>query len=93
MSEQNRTDRAPALSMLSEEEEMFREAVRDFSESEIAPRATEMDRNEAFDADLITQHQIAWADDHARNSSTVMRCVGRTMVIWAGPLFRSPAWP
>jgi alkylation response protein AidB-like acyl-CoA dehydrogenase len=41
--------------MLSEEEEMFREAVRDFSESEIAPRATEMDRNEAFDPDLIPQ--------------------------------------
>lgn len=55
MSEQNRTDGAPALSMLSEEEAMFREAVRDFSESEIAPRATEMDRNEAFDADLIPQ--------------------------------------
>jgi alkylation response protein AidB-like acyl-CoA dehydrogenase len=55
MSDNKRTELAPALSMLSEEEEMFREAVRDFSESEIAPRASEMDRNEAFDADLIPQ--------------------------------------
>ena len=55
MSDQNRTEGAPALTMLSEEEEMFREAVRDFAESEIAPRTTEMDRNEAFDADLIPQ--------------------------------------
>jgi alkylation response protein AidB-like acyl-CoA dehydrogenase len=44
-----------ALTTLSEEEEMFREAVRDFAESEIAPRAAEMDRNQAMDADLIPQ--------------------------------------
>jgi alkylation response protein AidB-like acyl-CoA dehydrogenase len=46
---------APALSTLSEEEEMFREAVRDFAETEIAPRAGDMDKNQAFDADLLPQ--------------------------------------
>jgi alkylation response protein AidB-like acyl-CoA dehydrogenase len=45
----------PALSTLSEEEGMFREAVRDFAESEIAPRVTEMDRNQALDPDLMPQ--------------------------------------
>ncbi len=46
---------APALSTLSEEEEMFREAVRDFAETEIAPRVGDMDKNQAFDADLLPQ--------------------------------------
>jgi alkylation response protein AidB-like acyl-CoA dehydrogenase len=46
---------APALSTLSEEEEMFREAVRDFAEAEIAPRVGDMDKNQAFDADLLPQ--------------------------------------
>ncbi len=46
---------APALSTLSEEEEMFREAVRDFAETEIAPRAGDMVKNQAFDADLLPQ--------------------------------------
>ena len=55
MSTANPTDSAPALTTLSEEEEMFREAVRDFAESEIAPRVPEMDRNQAFDSDLIPQ--------------------------------------
>ncbi len=34
---------------------MFRDAVRDFAESEIGPRVTEMDRNQALDADLLPQ--------------------------------------
>ncbi len=55
MSEPISTDPAPALTTLSEEEEMFREAVRDFAESEVAPRVTEMDRNQALDADLLPQ--------------------------------------
>ncbi len=55
MSEPNSTDPAPALTTLSEEEEMFREAVRDFAESEVAPRVIEMDRNQALDADLLPQ--------------------------------------
>lgn len=45
----------PALTTLSEEEEMFREAVRDFAETEIGPRSGEMDKNQAFDADLLPQ--------------------------------------
>lgn len=45
----------PALTSLSEEENMFREAVRDFAESEVAPRVTAMDRNQALDRDLIPQ--------------------------------------
>ncbi len=55
MSEPISIDPIPALTTLSEEEEMFREAVRDFAESEIAPRVSEMDRNQALDADLIPQ--------------------------------------
>jgi alkylation response protein AidB-like acyl-CoA dehydrogenase len=42
-----------ALTTLSEEENMFREAVRDFAESEIAPRVTSMDRAQAMDPELI----------------------------------------
>jgi len=55
MSEPNSANAVPALTSLSEEEGMFREAVRDFAESEIAPRVAEMDRNQAFDADLLPQ--------------------------------------
>jgi len=55
MSSPNSNDPAPALTTLSEEEEMFREAVRGFAETEIAPRVPEMDRNQAFDADLLPQ--------------------------------------
>ena len=33
------TTAQPALTMLSEEEQMFRDAVREFSESEIRPKA------------------------------------------------------
>jgi len=55
MSEPTSTNAVPALTTLSEEEGMFREAVRDFAENEIAPRVAEMDRNQAFDTDLIPQ--------------------------------------
>jgi alkylation response protein AidB-like acyl-CoA dehydrogenase len=44
-----------ALTTLSEEEGMFREAVRDFAESEIAPRIMQMDRDQTMDPDLISQ--------------------------------------
>lgn len=43
----------PALTRLSEEEEMFREAVRDFAESEVAPRVARMDAAQKMDEDLI----------------------------------------
>ncbi|MGD2068321.1 MAG: acyl-CoA dehydrogenase [Gemmatimonadota bacterium] len=45
----------PALTMLSEEEEMFRDAVRDFATSEIAHRAMKMDKAAQLDADLVPQ--------------------------------------
>ena len=46
-------DARPALTTLSEEEEMFRDAVRDFAQSEIAPRIQAMDEAERIDPDLI----------------------------------------
>jgi alkylation response protein AidB-like acyl-CoA dehydrogenase len=55
MSQQLKAADAPALTTLSEEEGMFRAAVRDFAESEIAPRVAGMDRKQAYDADLIPQ--------------------------------------
>ena len=44
-----------ALTTLSEEEGMFREAVQDFAQSEITPRITTMDRAQALDPELIPQ--------------------------------------
>ena len=43
----------PALTMLTEEEQMFRDAVRDFATTEIAPRVLKMDEAQQIDADLI----------------------------------------
>ncbi len=45
----------PALTSLSDEEQMFREAVRDFSTSEIAPLVSQMDQTRELDAGLIPQ--------------------------------------
>jgi alkylation response protein AidB-like acyl-CoA dehydrogenase len=45
-------DRA-ALTHLSEEEAMFRDAVRDWAQAEIGPRAHAMDRAGAYDASLL----------------------------------------
>jgi alkylation response protein AidB-like acyl-CoA dehydrogenase len=44
---------APALSILSEEESMFRDAVREFAETEIRPHVYEMDEAAQFRQDLI----------------------------------------
>jgi alkylation response protein AidB-like acyl-CoA dehydrogenase len=41
------------LTQLSEDEEMFRDAVREFANSEIAPRAAHMDEAQQMDAALI----------------------------------------
>jgi alkylation response protein AidB-like acyl-CoA dehydrogenase len=49
------TDIHPALTMLNEEERMFQEAVRDFAQSEIAPKTMEMDKAQQLDSDLIGQ--------------------------------------
>jgi alkylation response protein AidB-like acyl-CoA dehydrogenase len=43
----------PALTALSEEENMFREMVRQFAEEQIAPGIMEMDRAAVMDASLI----------------------------------------
>ncbi|MBA3346596.1 MAG: acyl-CoA dehydrogenase [Gemmatimonadales bacterium] len=43
----------PALTVLSEEESMFREAVREFAESEVRPHVQAMDEAGALNADLI----------------------------------------
>ena len=45
----------PALTHLSEDETMFRDAVREFAREEIGPRVSAMDERQAMDADLIPQ--------------------------------------
>ena len=42
-----------ALTVLTEEEEMFRDIVRDFAEKEIAPLVSTMDRETAFEPSLL----------------------------------------
>ena len=44
---------APALTSLSEEETMFRDAVREFAETEVRPHVQEMDEAAQFRPDLI----------------------------------------
>jgi alkylation response protein AidB-like acyl-CoA dehydrogenase len=44
---------APALTVLSEEESMFRDAVREFAESEIRPHVHEMDEAARFRPEII----------------------------------------
>jgi alkylation response protein AidB-like acyl-CoA dehydrogenase len=43
----------PPLTLLTEEEQMFRDTVRQFAEETIAPRVSDMDRDAAIDRDLI----------------------------------------
>jgi alkylation response protein AidB-like acyl-CoA dehydrogenase len=45
----------PALTMLSEEESMFRDAVREFAETDIRPHVYEMDQAAQFRPDLIAK--------------------------------------
>jgi alkylation response protein AidB-like acyl-CoA dehydrogenase len=44
---------APALTVLSEEESMFRDAVREFAESDIRPHVHEMDEAAQFRQDIL----------------------------------------
>ncbi|MEE8060896.1 MAG: acyl-CoA dehydrogenase [Gemmatimonadales bacterium] len=46
---------AQPLTMLSEEEEMFREAVREFAEAEVVPYVSEMDEAAEIRPDLVQQ--------------------------------------
>lgn len=55
MSERTSTDSIPALTALSEDEELFREAVRDFAVSEITPLVHQMDHDQALDPGLLSQ--------------------------------------
>lgn len=45
----------PALTVLSDDESMFRDAVRDFSEAEVAPLVASMDAAQQIDGDLVRQ--------------------------------------
>ena len=45
----------PPLTLLTEEEQMFREMVRQFAEETVAPRVHDMDRDAQMDLDLIPQ--------------------------------------
>src|SRR5690606_3419852 len=45
----------PPLTVLTEEEQMFRETVRQYAEDTIAPRVMRMDEQARLDADLIPQ--------------------------------------
>ena len=45
----------PALSVLTEQERMFQEAVRDFAASEVAPRSRAMDEAQELDPSLLPQ--------------------------------------
>jgi butyryl-CoA dehydrogenase/short/branched chain acyl-CoA dehydrogenase len=47
------TTTQPALTMLTEEEVMFRDAVGEFSQAEIAPKAREMEQNARYDEALL----------------------------------------
>src|SRR5690349_5554701 len=45
----------PALTQLSDEEELFRSSIREFAEGEIRPRVEKMEHEGKLDADLIAQ--------------------------------------
>ena len=49
------TEPTPALTSLSEQEEMFQEAVREFAVGEIRPRVQQMDEAQAVDPGLVEQ--------------------------------------
>src|SRR5687768_12002628 len=50
------TDARPALTILSEEEEMFRDAVAGFAEEEVRPRVMEMERAARIDPELLPKY-------------------------------------
>jgi alkylation response protein AidB-like acyl-CoA dehydrogenase len=49
------TDARPALTMLTEQEQMFQQAVRDFAVAEIAPKAMAMDQAQQMDPGIVAQ--------------------------------------
>jgi alkylation response protein AidB-like acyl-CoA dehydrogenase len=55
MSQMIEQQRASALTLLSEDEEMFRSSVREFSEGELRPRVERMDEEGKLDPALVKQ--------------------------------------
>ncbi len=53
---QTHTDTRPALTTLSEEELMFRDAVTGFAEDEVRPRVMEMERAAKIHPDLLPKY-------------------------------------
>src|SRR5215213_2414072 len=53
---QTHIDTRPALTILSEEEEMFRDAVKGFAEDEVRPRVKEMEKAGKIAPDLIPKY-------------------------------------
>lgn len=49
------SDSRPALTLLTEEERMFQDAVRDFAVAEVAPRVAHMDEAQKLDPELVQQ--------------------------------------
>lgn len=49
------SDARPALTTLTEQEQMFQEAVRDFATAEIAPKAMAMDQAQQMDPAIVSQ--------------------------------------
>jgi butyryl-CoA dehydrogenase/short/branched chain acyl-CoA dehydrogenase len=47
--------RAPALTMLSEDETMFRDAIREFATGEVQPKARSMDEAKQYEPGLVQQ--------------------------------------
>jgi alkylation response protein AidB-like acyl-CoA dehydrogenase len=47
------TTHPPALTTLSEDEQLFKDAVRDFAQAEVAPKAREMERNGRYDEEVL----------------------------------------
>ncbi|MFM8440241.1 MAG: acyl-CoA dehydrogenase family protein, partial [Acidobacteriota bacterium] len=45
----------PALTNLSEEEELFRSSVREFAEGEVRPRVEKMEHDAKLDPELVRQ--------------------------------------
>ncbi len=55
------TSAIPALTMLSEEEQMFRASVRQFAQEKLKPLAKQMDEEGKFDAELIREFfRLGW---------------------------------
>src|SRR5678809_1533167 len=50
------TEARPALTILTEEEEMFRDAIAGFAEEEVRPRVMEMESAAKIDADLLPKY-------------------------------------